>query len=259
MELSIIIPCCNEADNVARMAGVLLPVVKGLAVSRPVELIFVDDGSVDGTWVALNTAFQAEHLPPGVSARFERHPVNRGLGAAMRTGFAAAKGSVIITTDADGTYRFETLPALLAALRPGVDLVTASPYHPQGGVEGVPAWRLVLSQGASALYQVCVEWRVHTWTALYRAYRRSVIEAIPFEADGFLAGTELMVKAMLAGFQVAEFPAVLHTRKFGTSKAKIWRTIKAHLGFQWKVVLHRLGIRSLVPRSAHLLVASDKI
>ena len=123
----------------------------------------------------------------------------------------------------------------------------------------MPAWRLVFSQGASALYRVCVEWRIHTWTALYRAYRRPVIETIPFQSDGFLAGTELMVKAMLSGYRVAEFPAVLHARKFGASKAKIWRTVKAHLGFQWKVVLHRLGIRLLMPRNHGLSVASDSV
>ena len=179
--------------------------------------------------------------------RFERHPVNRGLGAAMRTGFGAARGDVIVTTDSDGTYHFGEIPALLSRLSAEIDIVTASPYHPQGGVAGVPAYRLVLSQGSSAIYRLLVSWHVHTYTCLFRAYRRGVVKRVTFASDGFLAGTELLVKAMLAGYRVAEHPAVLHRRAFGESKARLMRTVLAHLRFQGCVVLHRLGLRSLVP------------
>ncbi len=256
MALSIVIPCCNEADSIPQLSGKLLPIAADLGCSRQVEIVFVDDGSVDETWLGLQSAFAPDRLPANVACKFERHPVNRGLGAAIRTGLKASSGDVIVTTDADGTYRFENIPALLETLRPGIDIVTASPYHPQGGVEGVPGWRLVLSQGASALYRIVVEPRIHTWTALFRAYRRPVIDTISFESDGFLAGTELMVKALLAGYKVAEFPAVLHTRMAGTSKAKIWRTIRAHLGFQWRVILHRLGIQSLIARQSRPMSVS---
>jgi dolichol-phosphate mannosyltransferase len=181
-----------------------------------------------------------------VTVKFERHPVNRGLGAAMRTGFAAAAGAVVVSTDADGTYEFHTIPELLACLEPGMDIVTASPYHPRGAVRDVPRYRLVLSQGASALYRLLVDWRLHTWTCLFRAYRRDVLEKITFESSGFLAGTELMVKALLAGYRVAEYPAVLHSRAAGASKARVIHIIRAHLEFQWKVLLHRLNIKPLV-------------
>ena len=241
MDLSLVIPCCNEVDNVPKMARELFPVVEALARARAVEVIFVDDGSTDGTWAALTEAFGGRS-GPSVWVRIERHPVNRGLGAALRTGFAAARGEVIITTDSDGTYRFSEIPALLARLTPDVDVVTASPYHPQGGVAGVPAYRLILSRGSSAIYRLLVDRKVHTYTALFRAYRRRVIEAVPFESDGFLAGTELLVKAMLKGFRVAEYPAVLHVRTAGTSKAKLMRTVRAHLRFQAKVLLYRLGL-----------------
>lgn len=243
--VSIVIPCCNEADSVPSLVQELVPVVTTLAATRAVEVIFVDDGSTDETWLALTTSF-GENRAPGVTFRFERHRVNRGLGAAIRTGLAAARGDVVVTTDADGTYKFTTIPALLEAMTPDVDIVTASPYHPRGGVENVPGYRLVLSQGSSLLYRLLVSWNIHTYTALFRAYRRRVIEAVSFGADGFLGGTELMVKAMLLGYRVAEFPAVLHARVFGSSKAKIVRTIRAHLQFQWRVVLHRLRVSPLV-------------
>lgn len=243
MDLSIVIPCCNEADNVPKLVSELLPVVADLARQRSVELIFVDDGSTDETWPLLQTAFEAKHLPAGVATRFERHATNRGLGAAMRTGFAASRGDIVVSTDADGTYRFNTIPALLQYFTPEVAIVTASPYCPGGQVEGVSTHRLFLSRGASFLYRVLVDWNVYTWTCLYRAYRREVLQSIRFESDGYLAGTELLVKAMLAGYRVAEFPAILHSRVAGASKAKLVRTIRAHLQFQWQVLQHKLRLK----------------
>ena len=245
MDLSIVIPCHNEVDNVPKLQTELLPIAMALAATRSVEVVFVDDGSSDGTWQALSDAFGAGPAA-GVSFGFERHASNRGLGAALRTGFIAVQGEVVVTTDSDGTYQFGEIPALLACLTPDVDIVTASPYHPAGAVEGVPAFRLILSQGSSAIYRVLVDRHVHTYTSLFRAYRRQVIERVPFQSDGFLAGTELMVKAMLIGYRVAEYPAVLYVRQSGVSKAKLKRTILAHLRFQARVLLHRLALVPLV-------------
>jgi dolichol-phosphate mannosyltransferase len=245
MDISVIIPCFNEIDNLPKLNAEFFPVMAQLAQTRSVEVVFVDDGSTDGTARALRGAF-VDHPAGPVRVALAQHERNRGLGAALRTGFAAAHGDVLVTTDSDGTYRFSEIPALLARLEAGADIVTASPYHPAGGVAGVPAYRLVLSQGSSFLYRLLVDRRVHTYTALFRAYRRAVVEAVPFAADNYLAGTELLVKAMLAGFRVVEYPAVLHARMYGVSKARLMRTIRAHLGFQGRVVLHRLGIRRLV-------------
>lgn len=253
MDLSIIIPCYNEVENVPKIRAEFFPVVANLAQACMLEVIFVDDGSTDGTWQALTEAF-GNLSEEGITVRFECHKVNRGLGAALRTGLAAARGEVIITTDSDGTYKFSEIPALLSRLTPDTDIVTASPYHPQGGVEGVPSYRLILSRGSSLLYRLLVHWRVHTYTCLFRAYRRRVVENVTFSSDGFLAGTEILVKAMLMGYRVAEYPSVLHSRAFGTSKAKLARTILAHLGFQMRILLHRLHLMSLVdtykPRKA---------
>lgn len=245
MDLSIVIPCYNEVENVSKMQREFLPVVAELARVYSLEVVFVDDGSTDGTWQALTETF-GDRKESQVVFRFERHPVNRGLGAAIRTGFAAACGKVVITTDSDGTYQFAEIPALLSCLTPDVDIVTASPYHPAGGVEGVLAYRLILSRGSSFLYRVLVNGRIHTYTCLFRAYRREVIERVSFQSDGFLAGTEILVKAMLMGYRVAEYPAVLYSRAFGTSKAKLMRTILAHLGFQARILLHRLALAPLV-------------
>ncbi len=241
MTISIIIPCYNEADNIPKLQRELLPVLDDLARHTRLEAIFVDDGSADQTWEALLATFSSP-TDSRMTFLFKKHEVNRGLGAALRTGFRAASGEWIVTTDSDGTYRFETIPELLQVLASGMDLVTASPYHPKGEVAGVPAYRLVLSQGASFLYRLLVRWDIHTYTCLYRAYRRWVTEEISFEADDFLAGSELMVKALFQGARVAEYPAVLNSRVHGVSKARILRTILSHLRFQFRILLYRFGL-----------------
>jgi dolichol-phosphate mannosyltransferase len=172
--------------------------------------------------------------------KYLRHQTNLGLGAAIRTGFSGADGDIILTVDSDGTYKFSEIPALLAMLVQGVDLVTASPYHPDGGVVGVPANRLILSQGSSILYRILVDWDIHTYTCLFRAYRSEVVRTVPFKANDFLAGTELLVGAILRGFRVVEYPSVLHKRMYGVSKARIVQTIRSHLKFQATILLTRL-------------------
>jgi dolichol-phosphate mannosyltransferase len=245
MDLSIVVPCYNEVGNVPKLQSQFLPVLLDLAGTQSVEVVFVDDGSTDGTWTALTTAF-GNYEQPQIAFRFERHASNRGLGAALRTGLSTASGAVIVTTDSDGTYKFSEVPALLSCLKPEVDMVTASPYHPDGDVVGVPAYRLVLSRGSSMIYRLLVNRHIYTYTSLFRAYRRQVVDNVPFASDGFLAGTEILVNGMLMGYRVVEYPALLHSRAWGISKAKIARTIKAHLEYQARILLHRLRLKPCV-------------
>ena len=237
MKVSLIIPAFNESEGVSQTANSVRPVVAQMRKSHEVEIVFVNDGSKDNTAELLQQEFASEPNVQVVS-----HEVNRGLGAALRTGFSHASGEVIITTDFDGTYAFENIPKLLDQLiADGTDIVTASPYHPKGKVEGVPRYRLMFSFGASLLYRLLVNWHIHTWTALFRAYRSSVVKAIPFESDGFLAGTELLVNSLRAGYKVSEFPATLRVRTFGQSSIKIARVTRAHLNFQLKILWARLS------------------
>ncbi len=255
MNLSIVMPLFNEVENVPRIQAELLPVVRELAVAHNVEVIFVDDGSTDGTHTELSRSFINMGGPRLVFA-IARHPANRGLGAALRTGFAAARGEVIVSVDCDGSYRFEEIPGLTFCLGPQVDVVTASPYHADGAAEGVPALRLLLSRGCSLLYRVLVSWRIRTYTSLFRAYRRQVIENVPFENNGYQAVTELLVKAMLKGYRAVEYPTVLRKRAVGVSKAKLLRTVKDHLRFQASIVLDRLKLKPLVRRAEGSRAAS---
>lgn len=240
MDLSIVIPCCNEEDAVPALVTRLFPVVEELRRDRTVELIFVDDGSHDRTYELLQQITAHQH-----DMQIVRHPMNQGVGAAVRTGFAQAQGNIVVVTDSDGTYRFESIPALVERLKPGIDIVTASPYHRQGGIDNVTAYRIFLSRGSSLIYQVLVDRHISTYTAMFRAYRLEVVRRVPFKSKGFLSAAEMLVNAILMGYKVAEYPAVLHSRQAGASKAKIWRMIRSHLRFQWHVLLCRLRLAPL--------------
>jgi dolichol-phosphate mannosyltransferase len=236
MFISLVIPAYNESEGVQQMAQALRTLLQYVRKTHEVEVVFVNDGSKDNTAELLTTEFKDDPKISVVS-----HDVNKGLGAAIRTGFQHAKGDIIITTDFDGTYPLNTIPQILARMMvDNVDIVTASPYHPNGHVEGVPRYRLVFSFGASLLYRLLVNWRIHTWTALYRAYRRNVVETISFESNDFLAGTELLVKALQAGYRVSEFPTTLHVRTFGQSSIKVARVTRQHLKFQLRLIKNGL-------------------
>ncbi len=225
-DLSIVIPCYNEAEGIPAMRDRIGQVLPVLRQRGSVELILVDDGSRDNTGELLADAFR--DVP---EARIVSHERNRGLGAALRTGFAHSRGAVIVTCDSDGTYPFGEIPALLDRLTPDVDIVTASPYHPAGGIENVPAYRVVISKSASLCYRLLIDWNIHTYTALFRACRREVIERIVTHADGFLMVTELLVEARLAGYRIAEYPTTLRVRRYGQSKAKVLRITRTHLRY----------------------------
>lgn len=237
--LSVVVPCFNEEGNTGQFAATLLPVLEGLTREwARIDVVLVDDGSTDGTYAELKGL---ERDTPSVRVRAVTHGTNKGLGAALRTGFRESVGDVVVTTDSDGTYPFSDIPRLLELLGPGVDVVTASPYHPEGAIANVPRHRLALSRGASILYRVLVDPKLYTYTALFRAYRRPVLDAVSFRSDDFLAGAELLVNARLAGFRVAELPATLRSRTIGTSKARLARITRSHLKFQAEVAARRLG------------------
>ena len=239
--LSIVVPCYNEEGNVETFSATLMPVLEKLAPSwDAIDVVLIDDGSTDATYAQLQEIARAPQKN-GITVRAVTHGVNKGLGAAIKTGFREAVGDVIVMTDSDGTYPFDTIPDVLAFLGEDVDIVTASAYHPEGGVENVPGYRLVLSKGASALYRIFVDPRIHTYTCLFRAYRRRVVEAIDFQSNDFLACAEILVNARLAGIKVAEAPAILKSRAIGQSKARLARITKSHLRFQAQVIGRRIA------------------
>ena len=232
----------DEEDGIPELLAQLdaaLPLIAARAGTEPsrVEVIAVDDGSRDST-PRLLAAATADRPWLQVAT----HDRNRGLGAALWTGFDRARADVIAAVDSDCTYPIAEVGELLRLLTPDTGIVTASPYHPKGGVEGVSGRRLLLSKGASALYSLVLGRRIHTWTAMFRVYRRSAIALVPRTSMGFLAVTQMLVFPVLHGVRVREHPTVLRTRRHGASKMKVTRTIGQHLRFIAWLAARRAGL-----------------
>lgn len=238
--LSIIIPCYNEEDGLLNLKERLYPVLNRIKKDHKIELIFVDDGSKDNTNLLLHKYFKSK---PGISVKILKHEVNKNLGAAIRTGLSAVASDIVAMMDSDCTYDPEGLILLLDTFeKTGADIVTASPYHPKGGVENVPGYRLFLSKGISLIYIFLTFRRIYTFTSMFRVYKKEVLASTKFYSNNFIAVTELMIYPLLKKAKVVEVPMVLHSRQFGVSKMKVVNTIVSHLKFIFRVIRLKLGI-----------------
>lgn len=235
--LSIVIPCYNEEEGIPYLASQLNPAIEKLQQNYRVELIFVDDGSIDKT----NELLQ-QYYGSNPKVKIMKHEKNKNLGAALKTGFTAATGDFIAALDSDCTYDPSLFIPLLQLLDEHTDITTVSPYHPQGKVSDIPPYRIFLSKSASFLYRILLDWNLYTYTAMVRIYKKDVIKNTPFERDNFLGVTELLVKAMLKGYQVKELPAELQVRKFGQSKMKMipLNVIKGHLSLMTSIIKYKM-------------------
>jgi dolichol-phosphate mannosyltransferase len=228
LSLSVVVPLfCEEAG-----VGPLCAALEELAeqqrgLGRAVEFILVDDGSTDRTAEEL----QARLPSADPHWRLLRHPRNRGLTDALRTGTEAARHALVGWLDADLTYDPRLLPELAAALDEGADVAWASCHHPAGRMEGVPWLRRLLSRGASRLYGLATGRRqVHTFTCMVRVQRREDALRTWPERPGFLGVTEQLLRTLAAGSIARELPATLRARRTGRSKMRIVPVIRAHLG-----------------------------
>ncbi len=223
--ISVVVPCYDEERALGYLAHALGELEDQLGDRYSLRFVLVDDCSKDGTWAGLQRRF-------GTLSNFKlvKHDKNQGVAAAILTGIKAADTEIVCSMDADCTYDPRQLADLIAMLKDDVVMVTASPYHRDGHVVGVPSWRLALSRNLSRLYGMVLNHRFATYTACFRAYRRSAVVDLELVNGGFLGVAELLIKLDLRGFKLAECPATLETRLLGFSKMKTMRTIRGHLG-----------------------------
>jgi dolichol-phosphate mannosyltransferase len=219
--ISAVIPVYNERDSLAALHGEI--VAAAAAAGLTYEVVFVDDGSSDGSWDVI--AELARQHPAVRGVRLRR---NFGKAAALAAGFRAARGEIIVTLDADLQDDPAEIPHFLAALRAGVgaapkplDVVSGwkrkrhDPWH-KVGPSRVFNWMV------SALTGV----RLHDHNCGMKAYRAEVFREVRLygELHRFIP-----VLAAARGFRVGEIEINHRPRKFGRSKYGAWRFIKGFL------------------------------
>ena len=239
--VSIIIPCFNEESTLPYLANTLLSVEETLSERYKPTFIFVDDCSTDQTWQSLQKIFALK-----LNFELVRHAQNRGVAAAIMTGIHAAKTEIVCSIDCDCSYDPHELKNMLPLLQEDVAMVTASPYHADGKVLNVPAWRLTLSKGSSFLYRQVLRQNLATYTSCFRVYKKSVVEKLQLEESNFLGIAELLGKLDLQDEKIVEYPATLAVRLFGYSKMKLLKTIFGHLRLLSRLMKLRMSRRKTI-------------
>jgi glycosyltransferase involved in cell wall biosynthesis len=203
--VSVIIPTLNEAENLPHV----LP-----KLPDSYEVIIVDGGSTDGTIDV------ARELCPRATIMSQ---TRRGKGEALACGFAASRGDVIVTLDADGSARVEEIPRFVNVLEWGADFAKGSRYLLGGGSADLTSLR---SAGNRALNGVVNLLFGTSYTDLcygYNAFWRRHIPALALDCDGFEIETLLTLRACGAGLVVIEVPSYEDARMHGVSKLRTFR------------------------------------
>ena len=228
-----VVPVLNEEPNVR---GLALRLKDALAPHAPCRILFVDDGSTDGTVKVLQGH--------GPEIAVISHPRNLGPGAAFRTGFTEVlktlqADDLVLTLEGDGTSDLAVLPRMLGRIRnEDDDIVLASCYLFGGGIKGTSLHRVGLSHvanglvkqtlGLSGLATLSSFFRVYQGRALLRL-REGFGETL-FESNGFESQIEILHLAAKLSLRISEVPMVLDgSLRLGKSKMKILRTSLAYL------------------------------
>jgi hypothetical protein len=233
-EVTVVVPCYNEEKTIPYLLNTLREVQAELLPRWRLRFVFVDDASQDGTLAALENLIRGR-----ADCELLRHETNRGVAAGIMTGIRHARTSAVASIDCDCTYDPSQLAALLPLLAGDVAMVTASPYHRDGIVRGVPRWRLFLSRGLSLLYRALTSQPLATYTSCFRIYRRELVKDISLTNEGFLGVAEMLVRLDQRGARILEHPAKLEVRLFGESKMKTVTTIFDHLRLLWQLARAR--------------------
>jgi hypothetical protein len=200
VSVSVVVPALNEAQNIAWVLARLPAYVS--------EVVLVDGLSTDRTEAVARAAW------PDITVV---HQYRRGKGAALRAGFAAATGDIVVMLDADGSTDPREMPRFIGALLDGADLVKGSRHLPQGGSADSTLVRRAGNQVFVGLANVLYRTRFTDLCYGYCAFWRRHLDALALRADGFEIETELILGALGAGLEIWEVPSYERCRRAGVS------------------------------------------
>ncbi len=221
--VSVVIPTLNEAMN--------LPWVLRRMPSYVDEVVIVDGRSKDDT-VDVARALRVDVLVVSEP--------RAGKGCALRAGFAAASGDIIVMLDADGSMDPQEIGWFISPLQHDFDFVKGSRHVTGGGSEDLTWLRRVGNQALTGLANMVLHSNYSDLCYGYIAFRRECLEVLQLESDGFEIETELIVRAAKAGLRIAEVPSLELDRISGNSNLQTfrdgWRVLRtmAHECLVWE-------------------------
>jgi len=214
MKLSVVVPIYNERDTVRTI------VARVLATPHDKEVILVDDGSTDGTRQVL-AEIEAEKI---ANVRVIYHEVNQGKGGALRTGFAAVTGDIVLIQDADLEYTPDDYPALLKPILDGkADVVFGSRFLGGGAHRCHLFWHYVVNKGLTTFSNMLTNLNLTDMETCYKVFRREVADRVNIESRRFGVEPEITAKVARMSFngakcRVYEVPVSYFGRDFAEGK-----------------------------------------
>jgi glycosyltransferase involved in cell wall biosynthesis len=213
MKLSIIIPVFNEVSTIRAIVAA----VRDAPVPDR-EIIVVDDGSTDGTRELLE-----REIAPLVD-RVLLQERNQGKGAALRRGFAAATGAIVVVQDADLEYDPQELPALIRPIVEGkADVVFGSRFMGGQPHRVVYFWHMIANRGLTLLSNMLTNVNLTDMETCYKAFRREIVQRITITEDRFGFEPEITAKVAKLGCRIYEVGISYYGRTYAEGKKIGWR------------------------------------
>jgi glycosyltransferase involved in cell wall biosynthesis len=211
LELSVIIPCYNEKSTIEEI------IRRVRAVKLAQEIIVVDDGSTDGTREILVQIDRGEDL------KVILHDRNQGKGAAVRTGFQAATGNVLLIQDADLEYDPREYPALLRPISEEITHVVYGSRFLGGPRKAMFFWNMVANRFLTLVTNILYDSILSDMETCYKVFRAEVIRDIPLRSRRFDFEPEVTAKVLKRGYRIYEVPISYNGREWYEGKKISWR------------------------------------
>lgn len=240
MLLSIVVPVFNEERTLRDIVHRVLDTDMGV----PKELVLVDDRSTDGSRAVMSDLAR-EHR----EIRCAYHDVNRGKGAALRTGFASARGDLVIVQDADLEYDPADIPKLIAPVKAGrADVVFGSRFSGGESHRVLYFWHSIGNKVLTLLSNMTTNLNLTDMEVCYKLFRKSVLDQIELEENRFGFEPEITAKvARLHGCRIFEVGITYSGRTYQEGKKIGWKDgVRALYCILKYGVFHRAPVRSFV-------------
>jgi glycosyltransferase involved in cell wall biosynthesis len=207
LSISAVLPAYNEEAVIAETVRYAAQTLRGL--TDDFEVVVTDDGSHDRTGEILAKLADAE---PSLNLQIVTHRRNEGYGAALASGFDAARNDLIFLADADGQFDIAELADLVSEMDDGTDLVIGWRRH-----RADPPMRLFNAWGWKILVNVLFGYTARDVDCAFKLFRRQVWEHITVRSRGATFSAELLIKARRLGFMVKEKPVTHRPRRTGSA------------------------------------------
>jgi hypothetical protein len=230
IRVSIVVPTLNEAENLRHV----LPHIPEWVD----EVVLVDGHSTDETVAVARAVYPTIRIV---------EQTGKGKGDALRAGFAAATGDIIVTIDADGSTDPTEIPAFVAALLAGADFAKGSRFLQGGGTADMPLYRCLGNWGLLKLVQLLFGGQYTDLCYGYNALWARAVPMLNLDCDGFEIETLMNVRALQTGLSVVEVPSFEAARVHGEGRLRTipdgWRVLRTIVG-EWVATTAR-GWRSV--------------